>query len=357
MSTSWELLETPKLLQADYEQEVQDRLREAEAKRRHQETPPTDAIVSTWRRLLLRLEKQSESQFWRQQLQDWKSSAVPPPSLCKHEDIMLLRNSANKWASQTFCQQCEKIVIYDHSKEGIVVWMRKHVELVKRQISPQIADPLFPSDDKAATLCMRCAHPMIKSSQVKGKVWHQCSQHNAKEPCRYITNGYLLYALLKKVEKATPHTPPERWFSPDKTVMIQGKPISGTTVIEIGKTHKGRSYGCVFQTFPVYVDWVITAVNANQQSNEGLKKMASYFKEAQKCQAYYGALQNQGAASSSTPSNPSQQETTAAMQNISEKAYEEGIQAGRQKAKQKKQKALVYNLSSDISDMSDVEGM
>ena len=131
---AWQFIDTDETLEEDMRIEMEERRKEKEKNRR---LVPDAKTVSTWRWFLVRLDKLSQLQHLQQQLLHWKSQAAAP-DLCKHDNVMLCRQSANEWASQVVCIQCERIVIDTHTKDGIIAWMRKHEDLVKKKKPTEI---------------------------------------------------------------------------------------------------------------------------------------------------------------------------------------------------------------------------
>ena len=114
------------------------------------------------------------------------------------------------------------------------------------------------------------------------------------------------------------------------------------------------------------MDWAIKTVTESPEASSALKHLATYFKAAKHCQEYYGALEKErqesnSASSSATSShNPDPPEMDAVLkarwQAKLEEAFQKGMQAQASQGSQKgtKKKAETWDISSDISDMSDV---
>ena len=141
--------------------------------------------------------------------------------------------------------------------------------------------------------------------------------------------------------------------------------ISGHTTLGFGKAHLGETYKDFHQKFPQWVHWAITTVEKSEEVSRPLKHVVSYFKEANKCQDYYGPVeQKPETASASTASSNSQTpavvaRTNAEYQEMVQDAYKPSLAAGRKKKPDRGQKAnapQAWDIASDpdISDMSDV---
>jgi hypothetical protein len=258
------------------------------------------------------LEAQSQSLHWQSALQIIKTKSALKPELCTHSEPALLKSSQNKYASQVFCQKCQKTIVYNHTKDGLVTWINKFQELVvKKKISPPPnweGMHLHPDDEDASRYCKRCVHHMEPVQTLSGcRTWHQCSQHSANPPCLYARNGHLpIQANTSKAkQKEATDTAMRLWQDHTTVRTIHFGKISGTTVNNIGRKYKGRTYNEIFEHAPEYVNWAITTAPFDSEASVELKHMAAFFLEARKCQmACQIAADLSSPASSSTTKQP-----------------------------------------------------
>ena len=165
--------------------ELRARKRAERNRTAEQEKEPEPATVFFWRRVYLKLEKHSQ---WLAQTKvfDAIMATCSRPDLCTHSEVTALFHSGNKFASQTMCQKCEKIVIYNHTREGVITWMRAYTKMVDAKKIPAIPPVYHPEDPNASRYCRRCVHPMIQIGKMQ-----VCNQHQATKPCRFMKNGHL----------------------------------------------------------------------------------------------------------------------------------------------------------------------
>ena len=180
-----EFIDTPESQSVEMNIELRARKRAERNRMAEQEKEPDPATVFFWRRVYLKLEKHSQWLIWQQVFKVIMTKSLQP-DLCTHSDVTALIHSGNKYASQTYCQKCEKIVIYTHTKDGAISWMQQFGKLVAQKKIPAAPWVYHPDDPDASRYCKRCVHPMIRVGKTD-----LCSQYKAAKPCKYMRNGHL----------------------------------------------------------------------------------------------------------------------------------------------------------------------
>jgi hypothetical protein len=283
----WQVIDTPEMLQIELQIEMRARKRAQRNHTREQENEPDPVTVFSWRRFYLRLERHSQATEWLTTLNKSRQQGMQP-ELCKHNDQTLLKNTGNKYAMQTFCQKCQKIIAYNHTKEGVITWMKTFQNLVVKNKIPPAKNgngtTLHPDDPDASRYCRRCTHPMEPVQNLSGcRTWSQCSQHSAKDPCNFAKNGHLPPtpgngSQSKAKQEKSKDVKRRLWIDHNTVIDSENQKISGATVNNIGKKHNGRKYIDILKTSPKYVDWVIaTAAAAESESSVELLHMARFF--------------------------------------------------------------------------------
>jgi hypothetical protein len=279
---------------------------------RQREREPDPATVFSWRRVYLKLELHTQALWWFSTLNKSRTQGMQP-ELCTHSDASQLRNSANKFASQTFCNKCQKTIVFNHTREGVISWMATFQKLIaKNKISPPAGwtygDAFHPEDEGASRYCRRCVHHMEPIQNASGcRTWHQCSQHSATPPCNYARNGHTPPTDQSKAKQEKNLYAKKRlWLDHNTVITPDHTRISGTTVNKIGKSHKDKTYMEIFETAPLYVAWAITTAPPASEASIELKHMASFFLEASKRKE---AFQNEPDSSSPASSSINKQPT------------------------------------------------
>ena len=299
------------MLNVELQIEMRARRRAQRNHTREQEREPDPAIVCSWRRFYLRLERHSQSTEWFTTLNKSRQKGIQP-DLCKHDDVTLLKNTANKFASQTFCQKCQKTIVYNHTKEGVITWMKTFQNLVVKNKIPPTKNgngaTLHPDDPDAYRYCKRCVHPMEPIQIGSGcRTWHQCSQHSANPPCNFARNGHLpptSGSQSKAKQEKSKDVKKRLWLDHNTVVNSDNVKISGETINRIGQRYNGRTYMDILNEGPQYVSWAITTAPPGSEASIELKHMASFFLEANKCNEAFRTGQD-----SSSPPAPSSSTT------------------------------------------------
>ena len=206
------------------------------------------------------------------------------PGTCKHDDPTRLMQKGNKYARQTFCQKCKKTVIYDHTKEGVISWMKTFGTLVQKKVLHPNPSMIHPEEPEASRYCKRCAYPMerVNSSM------YQCSQHSASNMCSFARNGH--YPPGDHQNKSQTDTDNSRkkklWLEHDTVITTFHGKVSGATINTIGRKFKDTSYKEIFQRRDhkgenPYVEWVLATAPQSSDASPELKHMADFFLAAQ----------------------------------------------------------------------------
>ena len=275
--TPWEVIEEPDL-EKEHAIEMRYRRRAARNIAAEQERQPDPAIAFSWRRVYLKLEKRSQCLTWQEAFKVIMDKSLLA-DLCTHSDLTALSYPANKYAKQIFCHQCKKIVIYNHTKEGVISWMQcfsRHV--AAKQIRPNLR-VTHPDDPDASQFCKRCVSPMIHFGRME-----VCSRHqDVKKPCRYARNGHLPPGDdRERVQQEKLREKKKRlWLDKNTVITPDGTLISGATINRIGSKVNGKKYREILEQFPQYCDWCIGT--SCQESSIELKHMAAFLQEARKC--------------------------------------------------------------------------
>ena len=248
--SEWEVIDTPESLRIELEIELRARKRAQRNQTREQEKEPDPDILFSWRRFYLRLERHSQATDWFIYLNKSRQQGMQP-ELCKHNDQTLLKNTGNKYATQMFCQKCQKIIVYNHTKEGAIAWMRKFETLVAKKKIPaktnEDGKPLHPDDPDASRYCKRCTHLMEPVQNLSGcRTWSQCSQHSANPPCNFAKNGHLppdSGSQSRAKQEKSKDANRRLWLDHNTVVNSENVKISGATINKIGQKYKTTVFG------------------------------------------------------------------------------------------------------------------
>ena len=287
MEGKWTIIDIPDMLNRELQIELRTR-RRAE---RNNAAEPDQEAVSFWRRVSLKLEKHTLMRIWQEAFKVIMAKSLRQDT-CRHDDVSQLKKVGNKFASQTHCGMCKKTIVYEHTREGVISWMRMFDLLVTKKVLPPIPMEMHPSDPDAYKYCMRCAHPMERVKTVSYQyAMYQCSQHSAKEPCPFARNGHYppgdhrapRSSSTKTQEEKDKHRKKKMWLEHDTVTTAENVKISGSTINTIGNRYKDASYKEIFENGPSYVDWAIATAPPGSSSSVELKHMASFFLAAHEC--------------------------------------------------------------------------
>lgn len=109
------MIDTPETLAQEAAIEKEARAKAKRAESSYREREPERGIVSSWHRYYLKLEKLSMLAVWDKAFRELRMRATVQ-TICKHDDILQIRSSGNKYAKQVICEACKKNVIYEHTK-------------------------------------------------------------------------------------------------------------------------------------------------------------------------------------------------------------------------------------------------
>ena len=159
----WEFLDTPESISREHELKMAERRARAVA------------IIFAWRRVFLRLERSWGSRLWQELFLRQRALL---PDACKHDDPTMMRSAADNLSRHTACMKCENIVMYEHTKEGVIHWMSKYAELVRKEIVPVRKLPmerkkLHPAEPSTMSNCPRCVMSLLQKRTPNGHNWQQ----------------------------------------------------------------------------------------------------------------------------------------------------------------------------------------